>query len=68
MSTNRGQNATMLAAGGVPVGEDPSEQTALLSGRGDSGEDLGRTVTNEWPGQKEFEGLPWWKRPSVRLQ
>lgn len=20
----------------------------------------------EWPGQADFEGLPWWKRPSVR--
>ena len=21
----------------------------------------------EWPGQGEFDGLPWWKTPSVRL-
>ncbi|KAI9723514.1 MAG: hypothetical protein M1828_004110 [Chrysothrix sp. TS-e1954] len=65
IDTNRGQNATMLATGGVAVDEDPSERTALLSGERDQGKRLERVVTNEWPGQKDFEGLPWWKRPSI---
>ena len=28
----------------------------------------GQDDAPEWPGQRDFDGLPWWRAPSVRFQ
>jgi hypothetical protein len=69
--------ATMLAAaGGIDIqpSDDRDEQAPLLGSRrsgdgGDSGssdEDGSETLAEAWaPTYEDFEGLPWYKRPSV---
>jgi MFS family permease len=46
-----------------------TEESPLLANRsgGASGEDNDGDTGTQWPGATDFEGLPWWKRPSVRL-
>lgn len=39
--------------------QDAAEATQEQDNRGDD--------APEWPGQREFDGLPWWKKPSVGL-
>ncbi|RFU27052.1 hypothetical protein B7463_g9287, partial [Scytalidium lignicola] len=41
-----------------------SEESPLL-GHDDSLSDGARKGTDEWNGHEDFEGLPWWKTPSV---
>lgn len=74
--TERGENAALLASGGVDptlASESADEETPLLSREGDvsprSSEtaiDDGPENASEWPGQADFDHLPWWKRPAVR--
>lgn len=41
---------------------EATETTSLLSAGASSGED---SCEDTWPGYADFEGLPWWKTPSV---
>lgn len=42
---------------------EASESTRLLrENQGDAATD---SKQDEWDGYKDFEGLPWWRRPSV---
>ena len=73
-SQDTGHDATTAIAGVNGHKDSDYEETPLLS-RDHSGEDYsGRTSSNgdddapspaQWSGAKEFEGLPWWKKPSV---
>lgn len=72
---SRGYDAVMRTQGGIAAYKNVDyEDTPLLSrgidddferpeqnapGEGDNGEP-------EWSGAKDFEGQPWWNRPSVR--
>lgn len=58
------------------VGRDPedpeadmSESTTLLGSGADNdsntGDAAGAARKGSWSGSEDFEGLPWWKRPSV---
>lgn len=40
------------------------ERTALL-GNPDTPDELLGDTTSSWDGDEDFQGLPWWKRPSV---
>lgn len=44
-----------------------AETTRLLDNDGPEAADGGDTGSNAsgWDGYKDFEGLPWWQRPSV---
>lgn len=54
---------------------EPATETTRLLGAGTSdshnqdgaGPQLRRSASEEdvWDGDKDFEGLPWWRRPSV---
>ncbi|KAF6801171.1 major facilitator superfamily transporter [Colletotrichum sojae] len=44
-----------------PINE-ATETTSLLSAGASSGED---SCEDTWPGYADFEGLPWWRTPSV---
>ena len=70
-----GQDAVKVAYGGVDILED--EDTPLLSRDPDARRDIGRATTPEdpddrppptWSGERDFDGLPWWKTPSVRAE
>jgi hypothetical protein len=39
--------------------------SALDYGSADDGSNGRRGSELEWPGEADFQGLPWWKRPSV---
>lgn len=68
-----GKNATLLASGGID-NHRATEATPLLFPRDgpgsessrNGGDDYRGTGQNEWQGLADFDGLPWWKRPSVR--
>lgn len=48
------------------AGVEPDERTGLLDGqRSDGAEEP--SDEGVWHGDRDFRGLPWWKRPSVRL-
>lgn len=44
-----------------------TETTALLDGAPGSGlrDDVSAPRKDSWAGSEDFEGLPWWRRPSV---
>jgi hypothetical protein len=49
------------------VGEAATERTGLLGNGDTSAPDAGQNGTKDnWVGFQEFEGLPWYKTPSVR--
>jgi hypothetical protein len=67
-----GVEAMMAANGGYDKYlASTSEETSLLPGGADRtalpGDGNGGNVGTNWPGEADFEGLPWWKRPSVSL-
>lgn len=51
----------------VGLGKSTSAEDAPLLGNGSgSGSDPNGSVTElEWEGLADFEGLPWWRKPSV---
>lgn len=63
-----GRDSSLVA--GITYGDDSSEDTPLL------GKDAGQIPQTEsaldgdaasaWPGQADFDGLPWYRQPSVR--
>ena len=69
-----GRDAIKVAHGGIEVMED--EETPLLSSDDDARLDTVRSIPEEsnsrppplWSGERDFDGLPWWKRPSVRTK
>lgn len=72
---HRAQQAVLVAGGAPnPPHNLEDEQTPLLS-RNDSNasdhvgpgnqESKDNDAGEEWPGRKDLEALPWWKRPSV---
>lgn len=73
--TSSGQGITLLATGGVASSIAADEETPLLSRDArHKRQNLEDTVdqeherpdsSNEWPGQADFDGLPWWRQPSV---
>ncbi len=64
-----GHDAVTIANGGFERQSHANEDTPLLIDGGN--EDLAEGLDTDdngapvWPGQAEFDGLPWWKRPSV---
>lgn len=68
MENNKTQGRTSLKTGDY---EQSTEESPLLS-NGSASEDAGALEAGEggdtgqqWPGKTDFEGLPWWKSPSV---
>ena len=65
-----GHDAVKVAYGAIEITED--EDTPLLSrslnsaGRSISEEPNDRPPPPLWSGERDFDGIPWWKRPSVR--
>ena len=43
------------------------EVTPLLASGGSEEDDNGDRRSTEWEGHADFEGLPWWRKPSVSL-
>ncbi len=66
-----GVRATIAGNGGYDkhlVSVTAEESPLLPSGSGSSsGEDDEGAAVTQWPGATDFEGLPWWKTPSVSL-
>lgn len=50
------------------INVEPDERSALLdfSDADASSERSGSSDPPVWHGDRDFDGLPWWKRPSVR--
>lgn len=44
----------------------PDESTSLLGADAGSGDEAAPAGKDSWSGYDEFDGLPWYKRPSVR--
>lgn len=64
-ATSNGQ-ATRRNGAPPPADRDAEETTALLQPRDDETGSSGGGDDLTWDGYKDFEGLPWWRRPSVR--
>lgn len=56
--------------------DPPTENEPLLSNKKSGPQDTAEAAQEqdnhsddapEWPGHADFDGLPWWKTPSVRL-
>ena len=62
--SHTGEYDALAARGGVDVHPEPSEEEPLL-GTSREGQDPDRKGGAEWEGTKEFDGLPWWRKPSV---
>ena len=64
-----GQDAVTIANGGFERKSHANEGTPLLIDGGHENTVEGSDAADDgapiWPGQAEFDGLPWWKRPSV---
>ena len=73
-STQKGHDTVKAALGGLEADRDVhNEESPLLpSNRTDGGGEAsepGASETREppkWDGERDFEGRPWWKKPSVR--
>jgi len=69
-----GANGMMVAEGGVDKRNgythvEESEETPLLeSGSSDDDSDYAPPEGSAWTAGLEWEGLPWYKTPSVRLR
>ena len=60
------ERAATVAAGGISSHIDASERTPLLARNASASQERDEdTTTPAWPGEADFAGLPWWKRPSV---
>ncbi len=74
-STQKGHDAEIAALGGFESErETRNEESPLLSpDRGDQGREApgnGADETREspkWDGERDFEGQPWWNKPSVKF-
>lgn len=69
-----GENGMAIANGSVYTKNDSTtveetEATPLLisTGNSDDDSDYAPPVGHTWTPGSEWEGLPWWKAPSVRL-
>jgi hypothetical protein len=67
---NAGLKAAVAANGGYDehLTSRTSEETPLLpeqSGTSETGHNDGDNTNSYWPGATDFEGMPWWKTPSV---
>lgn len=63
-----GKRSITIATGGIEAyrRESGSSEESPLLGEGISPDsNNGGDASEEWPGQKDFAGLPWWKIPSV---
>lgn len=68
-----GHDFVKIATGGIEVENSSSRETApLLAGengksKADSNDlgDGGQRAEQYWSGDKDFEGRPWWNKPSV---
>ena len=69
-SENKGHNTVKVTPGRHTDGE---ESPLLSSSRGDEGEEASENGAGEtrgppkWDGEGDFEGRPWWNKPSVRI-
>lgn len=45
----------------------PDESTSLLGADAGSEDEAPSAGKDSWDGYREFDGLPWYKQPSVRL-
>ena len=66
-SSTAGERVAVAARGGIDsrFSEDLGEDQPLLNKAKDGGDGGGGGA--EWIGTKEFDGLPWYKRPSVSV-
>jgi hypothetical protein len=62
-----GLKAAAAANGGYDghLESSAAEDTPLLAGGADAGAPGSSDGETIWPGATDFEGLPWWKTPSV---
>lgn len=58
-----GEDVAVVATGSFRGDKHASEETPLLHRPTDPTDP--HAHGNEWPGQADFDGLPWWKKPSV---
>ncbi|KAL9082389.1 MAG: hypothetical protein Q9159_006461 [Coniocarpon cinnabarinum] len=74
IDSHRAEHAALIARGGIHGHRSEEDEfSPLLSKRSDGAaaeagppQHTSREQTDEeWPGQKDFEGLPWWKRPHI---
>ena len=70
-SSREGRDTVKAAVGGFESERDsPDEESPLLSpDRGDGGGEHGAGATRgspKWDGEEDFEGRPWWNKPSAR--
>ena len=75
-SSYKGQDALVAAFGGSESHKERDhEETPLLLRDGDEEVEAGGNAGHEeadgrappsWEGERDFEGRPWWKKPSVR--
>ena len=68
-STKLGE-VTATLANAAPGGQrlqNIVDETEPLLGRRDSADAGSDDGEPDWPGKRDFEGAPWWKRPSVRI-
>ena len=75
-SSYKGQDALDAAFGGSESHKERDhEETPLLQRDGDEEVEAGGNTEHEgadgtappsWEGERDFEGRPWWKKPSVR--
>lgn len=73
-SMHKGHDTVIAASGGFESERDiQSEDSPLLpSNRGDGGREASEYGADEtrgppkWDGERDFEGRPWWNKPSVR--
>ena len=73
--TQTGYNAAQAAAGGLDLEPDSDHEDSFLlpkqsgdnhlNSDGDTSVEEGEAHSEEWSGAHDFDGLPWWKRPSV---
>lgn len=66
-NTRYGEAALTAAEGGLEghhLDTSTEEETPLLGEQGAGGKD-DEDEDMPWTGSADFEGLPWWKRPSV---
>lgn len=71
---HRAEHATLIARGGIHTRSADADERSPLLGKSQDGAaaEAGQTEPSladaqeeEWPGQRDFDGVPWWRKPSV---
>ena len=69
-ATRRGEDSVLIAAGGIDPSRGDLETTPLLAEEQDA-QEPGQPDEDDgdrgWAGLQDFDHLPWWRKPSVRI-